>query len=160
MTNLAAGQRSAARPWRAIGWAGLAAGVLDILFAILLYGRLGASPVRVLQGVAAGALGSKAAVAGGLATATLGLTLHFVIAFGVAAVFYAASRRWRGLIVHPWLSGAVFGVLVWLFMNLVVLPLSATPPTRFPPAFWLPVLSAHITCVGWPIAWLVRRVGL
>jgi len=50
-------------------------------------------------------------------------------------------------------------MLVWLVMNLVVLPLSATPPKAFPSPIWIPVLIAHLTCVGLPIALLARRGG-
>ena len=55
------------------------------------------------------------------------------------------------------LAGALFGVAVWLFMNLVVLPLSATPPQSFLSGPWVAVLIAHVACVGLPIALLVRR---
>jgi hypothetical protein len=43
--------------WRAILWAGLAAGVLDITAAFVVYGAFGARPMRILQGIAAGLLG-------------------------------------------------------------------------------------------------------
>jgi len=63
------------------------------------------------------------------------------------------------LLERPWITGPFYGMLVWLVMNLVVLPLSATPPKAFPSPIWIPVLIAHLTCVGLPIALLARRGG-
>ena len=82
-----------------------------------------------------------------------------MIALGAAAVFYAASRKLCWLTAQPWVSGPLFGVAVWLFMNLVVLPLSANPPRVFPGADWPVILAAHLVCVGLPIAMIVRRWG-
>ena len=150
---------SAARAIRCIAVAGLVAGVLDILYVIVYFAITvkGVGSTQIFHGIAAGLLGSKAAREGGATTAALGLGLLFVIALGAAAVFYAASRRWKFLLERPWVTGPFYGVLVWLVMNLVVLPLSANPPKAFPSPNWMPVLIAHLTCVGLPIAVLVRR---
>ena len=97
----------------AIGAAGLVAGVLDIISACIHAATRGVSPVRVLQFVASGLIGRQS-FQGGLATAALGLALHFVIALGAAAVFYAASRKLPIMLRHPVLSGLIFGLGVWL----------------------------------------------
>lgn len=139
--------------------AGLLAGVLDLayLFAFLAIKFPPLNAPRVLQGIAAGLLGRDAAMQGGAATAALGLALHFVIAVGAAVVFWAASRRLRFLTERWWIAGPLYGVVVWLVMNLVVLPLSATPPRAFPPPSWAWILGAHVLAVGPPIAWVVGR---
>ena len=142
---------------RVILTAGLIAGALDILYVIIFYGVRGVPATRILQGIAAGLLGRDAAGKGGLATAALGLALHFVIALGAAATYFAVSRRLRVLVERPVIGGLLFGVAVWLFMNLIVLPLSAIPPRSFPPPQWVPVFIAHLLCVGLPIALVVRR---
>lgn len=141
---------------RAIFWGGLWCGILDIGFVIVYYGLRGASPVRILQSVAGGALG-PAAFQGGAAAAMLGLALHFVISFGAATVFSLAALRLRYLTAQALVSGVLFGAAVWFFMQLVVLPLSAMPPQSFPPPAPWPVLVAHLTCVGPPIAFAARR---
>lgn len=145
------------RAVRTVLFAGAVAAVLDIAFIIVYYQTKDVPVARVLQGVAAGALGRDAAVRGGLGTAALGLALHVAIAISVAAAFYAASRRLRWLVERAWVGGLVFGLSVWLFMQLAVLPLTATPPRSFPPPQWQPVLAAHVLCVGWPIALITRR---
>jgi hypothetical protein len=63
-------------PLLAILWAGLTCGTLDITAALVVYGRFGLPPMRLLQGIAAGLLGPRA-LEGGLATALLGLLCHF-----------------------------------------------------------------------------------
>jgi len=139
-----------------ISLAGLVAGALDLGYVLVFFGAKGVGPTRVLHGIAAGLIGRANATAGGLATAMLGLAVHFTIAWCVAAVFFAASLRIRILIERPIVSGLVYGVAVWLAMNLVVLPLTANPPASFPSPTWLPVLIAHLLCVGLPIALVVR----
>jgi len=80
------------RPVRAVVFAGLLAGVLDLTAAFAFSALRGVRPVRVLKFIASGLLG-PAAYQGGALTAALGLALHFVIALGGAAVYWAASRQ-------------------------------------------------------------------
>jgi hypothetical protein len=107
-------------------WGTLAVGVLDILDAFIFFGLKGVAPTRILQAIAAGVLGREAAVAGGLATAALGLVLHFVIACGIVSAYMLVSRRVPALARSPWVFGPMYGVLVFFIMQLVVLPLSRT----------------------------------
>jgi hypothetical protein len=72
-------------------------------------------------------------------------------------VYYLASRKLAVLVRRPFVAGPLFGVAVYLFMNLVVLPLSAVPPSPFPPANWMLILPAHLLCVGPPIALGIAR---
>jgi hypothetical protein len=128
---------------------GLAAGLLDIAAAFLVYGVRGAAPVRILQTIASGVLGPKA-FEGGLASAALGLFLHFVMATGWAVV-YSVLRRGLPLVSRsPLLSGAAFGAFVYFMMNLVVLPLSAVRSRPF--TLDVVILLVHMAFVGLPIA--------
>ncbi len=110
--------------YRAILWAGATAGALDICTQSVLFGINGRSPIFLLQAIAGGLLG-EASFRLGLASAVLGAFCHFLIAFTAAAVFYAASRRLTSLLRRPLLSGALYGIMVHSFMQLIVLPLSA-----------------------------------
>ena len=141
---------------RAILAGGLAAGALDITAAMVIYGLRGVPPIRVLQSVASGLLGTDA-FRGGLATAALGTALHFFIATTAAAVYYAASRRLTVLVRRPVRWGLLYGVAVYLFMNLVVLPLSAVPKRPFAVGMAAIILVVHMLFVGLPIALAVRR---
>ena len=141
---------------RAVLWAGFACGVLDITAALVVYGYFGAKPVRLLQGIGSGLLGPKA-FDGGLATALLGLLCHFVIAFGAAAVYFVASRGIRFLIQNAVLSGVLYGVAVYFFMNRIVVPLSAAAKRPFSLRLMIVGVIIHIFCVGLPISLSVRR---
>ena len=110
-------------PWGIVAIAGLLAGVLDIVFAFLFYGRQGASPTAILRFIASGVLGSSAFAGGDLPVA-LGALMHFFIALCAAALYAFASRRYRLLVRRPLASGALFGVAVYGVMHFIVLPLS------------------------------------
>jgi hypothetical protein len=143
---------------RTILLAGVIAGALDIAYVMIYFNR--GDPTRImkmLRGITAGLLGAAAVKDGGAGQSLLGLALHFTIALGAAAVFYAASRRIPVLTRHPLVAGVAYGAAVWLFMKLVVLPLDANPPKAFLSPGWVPVLVAHLICVGPPIAFIVRR---
>jgi hypothetical protein len=143
---------------KAIFWGGLTAGTLDITGAcVTSWLRSGAPPVRIFQSVASGALGA-AAYAGGAKTAALGLALHFLIATIWTIVFYLASRKLRFLIQQPILWGLIYGVVVYAFMNFVVLPLSNLPAGRTPTLTGRLIgLLVIMFCIGLPIALIVRR---
>jgi len=136
--------------------AGLLAGALDIAAAFAIYGLRGATPLRILQFIASGLLGA-AAYKGGLRTAALGALLHFFIACAAAAVYYAASRKLEVLVRRPVISGVVYGVVVYVVMNHLVVPLSAIGRRPFVPTMAVVLLVVHMVCVGLPIAVVVRR---
>ncbi len=143
-------------PVRAVLYGALVVGSLDILDAMVYFGSRGVQPVRILQSIASGLLG-RPAFAGGLATALLGLFLHFFIAFGIVLTYYAVSRRIGALTRHPVLCGIPYGVVVYLVMNFVVLPLSATTRGHPPAPVVLNGVLIHMFGVGLPSALFVRR---
>ncbi|HMD03295.1 MAG TPA: hypothetical protein VKG44_10060 [Candidatus Baltobacteraceae bacterium] len=142
----------------AIGYGGLLAGVLDILFAIFVYVFVfhTNTAVGVLQYIASGVLGS-AAFSGGFGSAALGLVLHFLIAFALAAIYYFAATRVIALRMYWAPAGLVYGVLVWLVMSFVVVPISATPKAPFDASVFWTFLVGHAFFVGLPISWAVHR---
>ena len=141
-------------------------GVLDITSAIIISIASGSTPIRMLQGIAYAVLGPQS-FEWGLATAGMGLAMHFLVALTATLVFYRASRRIPAMIAHPVVAGILFGVF-WLFvMYRGVIPLLAAlrpfylanAPKRPLPALWpLPIL-VHMTCVGLPISLAVSGFG-
>ena len=113
------------RTGRAIVYGGLTVAALDGLYALALWMPRGVSARRVFQGVAAGLLGRDAAVAGGTATALLGVALHVVVATTIVAVYVLASRRIAALAERPYLYGPLYGAAAYFVMNWIVIPLSA-----------------------------------
>jgi hypothetical protein len=136
--------------------AGITAGVLDITAAFVTWAPQGIKPVQILRGIASGLLGPKS-FDGGWQTAVLGAVLHFLIAFSAAAVFYGASRKLMFLTRRPILSGALYGIAVYLFMYWVVMPLSAYHRPPFSVSATIVAIITHIVCVGLPISLVVRR---
>lgn len=124
---------------------------------------LGVSPTRVFQSIASGVTGATA-YRGGVATALLGVALHWLISFVAALKFAWAATRWRDLLAHPAVAGIGFGVLVFAMMAALVVPLSAAafPPNRNP-ALILISLAVHMLFFGLPISlatqWYFRRSG-
>lgn len=139
--------------WLGILWGGGIAGAFDITYAMVANTMRGSNWVRTLQSVASGVLGREA-FAGGLPTAALGLGLHFVNAFLIAAVYYAVSRKLALLTKRAALCGLLYGAVVYLVMSRVVVPLSAAP-------FTIPLqlidLAVHMILIGLTIALAVRR---
>lgn len=129
---------------------------MDITAALIVYGYFGLKPMRLLQGIAAGLLGTRS-FSGGMATAILGLLCHFFIAFSAATVFYLVSRKVSFLTRHAVIAGVFYGPIVYFFMQLVVLPLSAARRRPFSLQLTVIGIVIHIICVGLPIALLIRR---
>jgi len=143
--------------FRAILLGGLIAGVLDLTAACVNSGLNGVSPVRVFQAIASGLLGAES-YKGGAWTAVLGVFLHFIIAFGATVVYFVVSRKFRFLINQAIISGVIYGIAVFWFMQLVVLPLSAFQRKNpFEIKSIVIGLIIHMLFVGLPIALVVRH---
>ena len=143
------------RAFRAIASAGLIAGILDITSAFVIAGLKGVGSIRMLQGIASGLLGARS-FEGGMATAGLGLAIHFLIAFTAASVFYAASRKLTLLTQRPVISGLFYGVAVYLFMYWIVVPF-AIVNARHSVSRDVTAVIVHMVLIGLPIALVVRR---
>lgn len=145
-----------ARPVAAIVCGGVVAGTLDLLYVIPAVSLRGMAPIRLPQHIASGLLGARA-YSGGWATAALGVGLEFVITFGAATVYYAASRRMTVLVERPAAWGMAYGAAIYAFMHLVVLPMSAATPTAFSLPFAAADFVVHLLFIGLPIALAARR---
>jgi hypothetical protein len=136
---------------------GIAAGTLDIIFACTFWAlKAGVSPERILQSVAAGVLG-KPSFSGGSGTAALGLTLHYLIALAMSMGYYVVAKQWSLLWQRPWLCGALYGLVLYVMMNYIVVPLSAAGPGSKDPLWIALSIMAHVLLVGLPIAVFTRR---
>jgi hypothetical protein len=139
---------------RAILFGTIAVGVFDALDAMVFFGLRGVKPIRVFQAVASGLLG-KASFSGGLATSLLGVALHFFIAFGVVVTYFLAAGKMEALTSHPVISGLLYGIVVYFFMNYVVIPFSAMGKSPFSFPAFLNGVFGHMLLVGLPCALIV-----
>jgi uncharacterized membrane protein YagU involved in acid resistance len=92
-----------------------------------------------------------------LLTATIGVGVHFFLAFAFAGLYYVIAIRVPALRSHAISAGLIYGAAIWFFMDFIVLPLTGTPKFPFDPAVFVSFLLDHAFFVGMPIALLVRR---
>jgi hypothetical protein len=130
-------------------------GTLDILFAVLLTLWRGRQPADMLRFVASGPF--PQATDWGTSGAGLGLAVHFTLMAIMIAAFILAARNFPIVLDQPVLSWLVFGLVTYVAMNLVVVPL------RFPAA-WPPSplgigtqLFAHFFLVALPTVLIARQ---
>jgi uncharacterized membrane protein YagU involved in acid resistance len=137
---------------------GLIAGTLDITENLVFNAFRHITPVQIFQYIASGLTGAWAFRAG-MESVALGVAIHYTIALFWTAVFYAASRRLGVLIRRPVASGLVYGAMVYVIMNFVVLPLTRVPHARAAVTLASRVsgVLALLFCIGATIAVLTRR---
>lgn len=149
--------RSRSARWvRAGPLAGLVGGAVELVIVLPSQASLGVMPGRMFQSIAGGLLGASTYV-GGWQTIILGVICHFTIAVLAGLAYALAATQLPMLVRRPVLCGLGYGIIVYLVMTFVVLPLSAVPfhPT-FKPVLAAISLSVHMVAFGLPIALMVR----
>jgi hypothetical protein len=145
-------------PGAAILYGGLIAGILDATDGVVAYYFIGGlNPIQVLQFIASGVYGA-AAFQKGISGAVVGLLAHFFIAFTVAAIYVGATRFLPLLGREAVMWGTIYGVAVFIFMNVVVLPHTAAVKSPLSWPLLLNGVLAHALLVGLPIALAARRI--
>jgi len=134
--------------------AGMLAGATNLVAAAAIFGG---TMTNGFQMIASGLLGEQA-FSQGLTAATLGALLHFAISIAAAALYLWAALRHRALTRHWLVGGVLFGVLVYLVMNLVVVPLSNAANPDLSLSMIAKELVAHTVMFGVPIAGIVRAL--
>lgn len=151
---------SRARPWRLVLAGGVVAGALDIVYAMVFWAlKRGLPPQRILQSVAAGLLG-PASFTSGAPAALLGLLLQFFIATTMSVTYFLVARRFRLLRRRPVACGAAYGLVLYVVMNYIVVPLSAASPGSKDPLWITLTIAVHMFLIGVPIALFTRRAYL
>jgi hypothetical protein len=140
----------------AILWGGASCAILDGTASTVVFRLKGVKPSELWQGVASGLLGPESFRRGNTSVA-LGLLFHCLIAFVAAAVFTETSHYFPLLAIHYLISGASFGVLVFMVMNLIVIPLSAMAKRPVTLQGVIAQVIIHIVCVGLPVAIAASR---
>lgn len=137
-----------------IAVAALVAGTLDILAATGMTLAFGRQVDAMLRYVASGPFPD--ARQWGAAGAALGLAVHFALMAVMAAIFVLAADRIPRLKAKPIYWGVAYGLVTYVAMNLLVVPLRfGAFPTN--PVGIASQLLFHILLVGIPIALIARR---
>lgn len=142
--------------WLHVVAGGLVLATLDLFFACAFWNVLrDVPPQRILQSIAAGVQG-RAAFEGGTSSVLLGLACHYFIATMMVLAYVLAAARMRSLVQQPVRYGLLYGLLLYVVMSYVVVPLSNAPqPTKV----YLPWVAASIimhAVFGVICAWSAR----
>lgn len=143
-------------PGKVILTVGLLTGLLDATAGVIVYLAFkGLNPIQVLQYIASGAFGPTA-FDGGLLMALVGMGFHFLISFAFATAFFIFYPWVPILSKKLWVSGLVYGSLVWVFMNYIILPNSNIPHS---PKDFVSVIELvwHAVLVGLPTLLITNR---
>lgn len=141
---------------KTILWATLVSGVLDAAAGVVVYWIFkGLNPLQVLQYIASGIFGPEV-IGGSFIYVVVGLLLHFVIAFACAVIFYIAYPYIKSFASNTIVTGLLYGALIWVFMNYLVLPNSNIPKS---PKDFVSVLELiwHAALVGLPIVMIIKK---
>lgn len=138
--------------------AGLIAGCMDLLAAILVYSVAmeRTTDTKLLQGIGRAAFGSNTFEPGpGLALS--GVLVHFFIAFSFAIFYFFVFPYIPFLRRQRVISGLLYGIFAWCVMNLIMLPLFHVANI---PHKWDSIARGAIIlmfCIGLPISLIVSR---
>jgi len=141
--------------YRPIALATAVSGTLDILFAMILTVLLGREIGNMLRFVASGPLPD--AKEWGSAGAVLGLVVHFALMAIMATIFVLAARRFPDVLRSPLKWGVIYGLITYVAMNWIVVPLRFDAPLPPRPMAIVTQLFAHIVLVGIPFALITAR---
>lgn len=142
------------KPIKLIVKAGLIVGTLDILAAFLnFYIQTGKNPSIVLKYIASAALGKTASYDPTLVI-LLGLLFHFIIAFIFTILFsFICDKLWDWF-KNRYIIAILYGILIWMVMNLLVVPNSLAPEIPFTWTKALLNCVILIICIGFPLSYL------
>ena len=134
--------------------AGLLAGTLDAIAAIInYYAVTGKSPVIVFEYIASGVFG-KQAYTDGAPYAIFGLLFHFLIAMIFAVFYFWIYPTTTFLQKNSLASAILYGIFIWLVMNLLIVPLFISHTWTFHVTKVLLAMFILIVCIGIPVSFL------
>jgi uncharacterized membrane protein YagU involved in acid resistance len=139
--------------------AGFVAGTFDIIAAIFVYALIlnKTTAIKILQSIASGIF-KKEAYSGGSLMALYGLGLHYLIALIFACFYFAIYPYFPFLKKSTIISGLLYGIFVWIVMNLIVLPIvfPVLPEKHFDFPLLLSI-TILMLCIGLPIASFAKK---
>ena len=127
---------------------GVVAGIFDLGVACA---ESGLPPLTIGKAVARGWFG-KAAMQGGADVAVIGIASHFAIMLAFAAAFVLASLKEPMLRRRFYVTGPLYGAIIFDTMRFVVLPLSAAGYSMPKPPGLYFEFAGHVFLVGLVIA--------
>ena len=147
-------------PRKVVLGAWLLVGTLDIISAFVdYYLSTGKNPLFILNYVASGALGEQA-FSGGAGTMLLGLSFHYFFAFLFTIFFFWLYSKFGLLFRSKIVAGILYGIFIWIVMNLVVVQLCKAPHATIKEMKIEKVFKAMeilIVMIGLPLAFIAGK---
>jgi uncharacterized membrane protein YagU involved in acid resistance len=131
----------------------LIAGLLDGIAAVVILGNMNFS--GVWKFVASAFFGMDA-FKGGNEMVIYGLLFHFFIALVWTIIYYYSFAKMKFFKSNKIIGGLLYGILIWLVMNILILPFTNVPKTPVTLAGVLKGISIIMICVGLPITLLLN----
>lgn len=143
---------------KAILFAAFIAGTLDLLTAYLFnhYIISHISFTQLLQSIASGVFG-KEAFTGGNQVAVYGLIFHYLITLSFTTIFFLICRLMPSVLENKVLTGVLYGIIVWIIMNLLILPVSRFQARPLQWDIALVNMIILILCIGLPVSFFAYR---
>lgn len=138
-------------------WAGFVVGLLDIVAAMLLYYTTSQkNPLNILPFIASGVFG-RSAFSGETAMIVWGFVFHFLIAYAFTILFFMIYHRIEFLSRSKVLTAVLYGLFIWIVMNLVVLPQTKVPQMPFDITSAIKGIIVLILAIGLPLSYIANR---
>lgn len=134
----------------------LLCGTLDIISALVI--NPGATLVGVFRYIAGGFFGKEAVAAGGTEMIIYGASFHYFIALVFTFIFFKLYPTLIGIVRNKIVLAFLIGILIWMIMNLLVVPYLSHIVTRpIKLVGMLKNMAALIVAFGFPISFIAGR---
>lgn len=131
---------------------GLLTGTLDAVAAIIYNWKIPSA--SIFKYIASGAFGKTVAYAGGTNMVIWGVFFHYLIAFIFTTTLFLLHPMFYSWFRNKLLTAIFYGILIWVIMNIIVVPLTSLPARPFNFIHSLIDCSILIVCFGLPISFI------
>ncbi len=138
--------------WILFTW--LLTATIDIIFALVINYHVPAA--IIFRSIASGLFGNVA-FSKGVAMIYYGLFLHYFIAFTWTIIFFIFYNKLIGIVKFRIILVFLTGLIIWIVMNLVVLPFSRIPAQQFHALNVIEDMAALIIAYGLPITLIADK---
>ena len=140
-----------------IFYSGLLVGLLDGTAAIINYLiKGGKHPEKIFNFISSGVFG-KSGLSGGADMVAWGILFHLLIAFIWTLMFFWAYSKISLMRKSRIITGIVYGIIIWIVMNRLVLPLSNTPAIPFKMNQAIIAVLILIVAIGLPLSFIAKK---
>ena len=140
--------------WLTILCVGFFVGFLDASAAVINYVlNTHKNPIVISKYIASAVFGKKA-YSGEPSMIFFGFLFHFLIAYSFTLLFFFLYPKINFLSKNRLLTGIIYGIFIWLVMNLFVLPLTNVAKQSFTLKPTITGILILIVAIGLPLSYI------